>query len=123
LALRPSWTHATWCVRGRWPPRRSRRTPPSRVSPVAWAARTRIEASPRSRSHRPSPLGYGDDNNGGDVRGRVACWVGQDNASYLLWTEDEFAAEALVTIPNGGGQGIYTLWNWFVDPGHSAFGP
>jgi serine/threonine-protein kinase len=71
----------------------------------------------------PDYLGYGGYNQNGQVRGRVACGVGQGNASYLLWTDDEFAAEALVTIPNGGGQGIYTLWNWFVDPGHSAFGP
>ena len=71
----------------------------------------------------PDYLGYGGYNQNGQVRGRVACGVGQGNASYLLWTDDEFAAEALVTIPNGGGQGIYTLWNWFVDPGRSAFGP
>jgi serine/threonine-protein kinase len=49
--------------------------------------------------------------------------VGQDNAAYLMWTDEEFAAEAIATIPNGGGAGVYTLWNWWVDPGRAAFGP
>jgi serine/threonine-protein kinase len=71
----------------------------------------------------PDFLGYGSYSNGSEVRGQVACWVGQDNASYLMWTDDEFAAEAVVTIPNGGGAGIYTLWNWWVDPARAAFGP
>ena len=45
----------------------------------------------------------------------------QDNASYLLWSEDAVDAEGLVTIPNGGGQGVRTLWNWWLDSGNSAF--
>jgi hypothetical protein len=27
-----------------------------------------------------------------------------------------------VTIANGGGAGVYVLWNWWVDSSHSAFG-
>ena len=70
----------------------------------------------------PDFLGHGGYSNGGVPRGRVACWVGQDNASYLLWTEDEYDAEALVSIPNGGGEGVYVLWEWWLDPANSAFG-
>ena len=70
----------------------------------------------------PDFLGYGPYNDGAADRGQVGCWVGQDNASYLLWTENEFGAEALVTIPNGGGQGVYALWDWWLDPDRSAFG-
>lgn len=70
----------------------------------------------------PDFLGYSHYTNSGQLRGRVACWIGQDNASYLLWTEDDYDAEALVAIPNGGGQGIYVLWDWWVDSANSAFG-
>jgi hypothetical protein len=70
----------------------------------------------------PDFLGYGDYNNGTEVRGRVACWVGQDNAAYLMWTENEYAAEALVSIPGGGGDGVRTLWAWWTDAGRAAFG-
>jgi serine/threonine-protein kinase len=69
----------------------------------------------------PDSRGYGDYNDNGELTGRVACWVGQDNASYVMWSEDAFDAEALVTIPNGGDQGVYTLWSWWLDSSNSAF--
>ncbi len=70
----------------------------------------------------PDFQGYDFYTNSGAVKGRVACWVGNDNGAYLLWTEDEDGAEALVTIPDGGVDGLPVLWSWWQDPANSGFG-
>lgn len=70
----------------------------------------------------PDFFGYSGYTNNGEVRGRAACFIGPDNGSYLLWTDDEYGTEGVVTIANGGGAGVYVLWNWWTDSSHSAFG-
>ena len=70
----------------------------------------------------PDFLGYSGYVNNGEIRGSAACFVGPDNASYLLWTDDFYGAEGVVTIPNGGVPGVYVLWNWWANSTSSAFG-
>jgi serine/threonine-protein kinase len=71
----------------------------------------------------PDFLGYGGYTVDGGVRGRAACFIGPDNTSYVAWTDDGEGTEGVATIANGGGAGVYTLWNWWADPGRAAFGP
>ncbi|MGY1641288.1 toll/interleukin-1 receptor domain-containing protein [Geodermatophilus sp. SYSU D00703] len=70
----------------------------------------------------PTVHGYGDYSNNGRYPGRVACWVGNDNTAYLLWTQTEFGAEGFVSFYNGGQPGLQALWDWWVDPSRSDFG-
>ena len=70
----------------------------------------------------PDFLGYSGYINNGEIRGSAACFVGPDNASYVLWTDDFYGAEGVVTIPNGGVPGVYVLWNWWANLSSSAFG-
>jgi hypothetical protein len=70
----------------------------------------------------PDFLGYDSFDEGGVVKGRVACWIDPDNGSFLAWTEDEDGVEAVVSIPGGGADGVATLWTWWTDPLNSGIG-
>jgi hypothetical protein len=70
----------------------------------------------------PDVLGYSGYTNNGEPRGQAACFVGPDGTSYIVWTDDEFDVEGIVTLTNGGFAGVYTLWDWWGDSAHSAFG-
>ncbi|HEX2072295.1 MAG TPA: serine/threonine-protein kinase [Geodermatophilus sp.] len=71
----------------------------------------------------PANQGYGYYQIGGERAGRVACWVDpEDNSANLLWTQDEFGAEGLVSIADGGAEGLTTLWDWWSVPAYSDFG-
>jgi serine/threonine-protein kinase len=59
----------------------------------------------------------------GNQAGRIACYVREeDNASVLLWTQDEFSAEGFVIIADGGVEGLRTLIDWWRVPANSDFG-
>ena len=75
------------------------------------------ENCPEAQGHQV----YTDAN--GDQAGRIACYVREaDNASVLLWTQDEFAAEGFVVLANGGVEGLVTLIDWWRVPANSDFG-
>ena len=53
--------------------------------------------------------------------GRVACYVADDNRATIVWTQENVAVEGFITIPNGGTEGLNTLWAWWSDPNNSDF--
>ncbi|MGK5111353.1 serine/threonine-protein kinase [Geodermatophilus sp. CPCC 205506] len=54
--------------------------------------------------------------------GQVACYVDADNNSFLIWTQDEYGAEGIVVIANGGPEGLRTLVTWWLENANSDFG-
>jgi serine/threonine-protein kinase len=70
----------------------------------------------------PAAQGYQDWTNADQSRGgRIACYVRDDNASVLLWTHEEFGAEAIVFLADGGVEGLQTLIDWWRVPSNSDF--
>jgi serine/threonine protein kinase len=77
-----------------------------------------------SEVHCPDQQGFeGYNGSDGNPAGRIACYVrSEDNASVLLWTQDDYSAEAFVILDNGGEAGLQTLIDWWRDPSNSDFG-
>jgi serine/threonine-protein kinase len=76
-----------------------------------------------SEVHCPDQQGFEGYTSNGEQAGRLACYVREeDNASVLLWTQDNDAAEAFVVLDNGGEAGLQTLIDWWRDPSNSDFG-
>jgi serine/threonine-protein kinase len=84
----------------------------------------RVGLAELSGENCPEAQGFQNYNGADGARaGRIACYVReQDNSSVLLWTQDEYAAEAFVVIANGGVEGLQTLIDWWRQPGNSDFG-
>jgi serine/threonine-protein kinase len=84
----------------------------------------RVGLSELSGQNCPDAQGYQNYNGAdGQPAGRIACYVReQDNASVLLWTQDEFSAEGFVVLANGGVEGLATLIDWWRVPSNSDFG-
>ena len=53
--------------------------------------------------------------------GRLGCFVDENNNAFLIWTQDEFAAEGIVVIQNGGQEGLATLYQWWQESARSDF--
>ena len=71
----------------------------------------------------PASQGYGNWTANDAVAGRIACYVDEENTATLIWTETEFAAEAVLRIRNRGDAGLVTLLDWWNNPDNSDFGP
>jgi serine/threonine-protein kinase len=65
--------------------------------------------------------GYDEYRINGVTAGRLGCFIDEDNNSVLYWTQDEFAAEGIVAISNGGQEGLATLYEWWTDSARSDF--
>jgi serine/threonine-protein kinase len=73
-------------------------------------------------THCPDAQGFEDYTSNGETAGRIACYVRpDDNASILIWTQDEYAAEGFVYIVDGGEEGLKTLVDWWREPANSDF--
>ncbi|RFU20665.1 serine/threonine-protein kinase [Geodermatophilus marinus] len=70
----------------------------------------------------PDAQGYGYWQADGEQVGRIACYVdeGTQNA-FLIWTEEEFNAEAIVAIAGAGQEGLVTLMEWWRQNANSDF--
>ncbi|MBM7808179.1 serine/threonine-protein kinase [Geodermatophilus bullaregiensis] len=71
----------------------------------------------------PDAQGYGYYTIGQQRAGRIACYVDEDDDAYLVWTQDEYAAEAVVAIPDAGQQGLVDLLAWWEERSRSDFAP
>jgi hypothetical protein len=71
----------------------------------------------------PAMQGWEDYTIGGEPAGRLACYVrASDNASVLLWTQEDVGAEGFVVIANGGVEGLTPLVQWWLTSANSDFG-
>ncbi|MGY1616683.1 serine/threonine-protein kinase [Geodermatophilus sp. SYSU D00691] len=70
----------------------------------------------------PESQGYGNWTANDQVRGRIACYVDEQNTATLIWTETEFGTQAIVRIRNGGTAGLVSLLDWWNNPDYSDFG-
>ncbi|WP_204264443.1 protein kinase domain-containing protein [Geodermatophilus normandii] len=92
------------------------------VSEVFLADMERQEVSPfGGQPDCTTSQGYDEYTINGVTAGRLGCFIDEDNNSLLYWTQDEFAAEGIVAIQNGGQAGLATLYEWWTDSAHSDF--
>lgn len=72
----------------------------------------------------PSTPGYQFyDGADGKQAGRLGCYVESGtNDAVLFWTQDDENAEGIVSISNGGTDGVTTLFNWWKATRNSDFG-
>ncbi|PWW25086.1 serine/threonine-protein kinase [Geodermatophilus normandii] len=80
-----------------------------------------VGLSPLTSTDCPDAQGYRGYEADDQPAGRVACWVDTDGDANIAWTQNDVAAEGLVTIPDGGQSGLADLWAWWNDPANSDF--
>jgi hypothetical protein len=58
--------------------------------------------------------GFGEWVSGGVTGGQVACAIGTDGSVMIVWTDDEYLAEGIVSAPGTTQADVRSLYDWWT---------
>lgn len=61
--------------------------------------------------------GFGDYSQGGQVVGKLACFIDTEDTAYLVWTNTELNVFAITSRASGDAAELRTLYEWWVSRG------